>query len=107
MQKKKNTLNTFLVFLVFLALAHPLLADGQWQGSRLSQATIEAAQAATHRYHLCLDKEIKDIALAGKDLRAVTDLVLKKCEPALAPIRSAFEKENVLPVIRFLSPNAN
>ena len=75
------------------------MAGDQWQDSQLSPAAIETAQAATHRYHLCLDKEIKDIALAGKDSRAVTDLVLKKCEPALAPIRSAFEKENVLPVI--------
>ena len=92
----KIILNTLLVF---LALTDPVLAGEQWQGSQLSPVTIETAQTATHQYHLCLDKEIKGIALAGKDSRAVTDLVLKKCEPALAPIRSAFAKENVQPVI--------
>ncbi len=99
MHKQKKTLNTLLVFSIFLPLNHSSATDDQWQNSQLSSATIKAAQAATHQYHLCLDHEIQHIPLVGKDSRAVTDLLLKKCEPALEPIRTAFEKENVLPVV--------
>lgn len=89
-----------IIFCIFLSpVFHKATAQEQWESSQLSDETMELALAITRQYHGCLNQEVTRIPLSGKDSRAVTDMVLKKCEPKLTPIREAFTKEKVTPSI--------
>ncbi len=70
-----------------------------WQPTTLSSATIEKTRVATQAYHVCLDKEINAFRLIPMDSRDATNIILKKCESELTPIRTALLAERVPPKI--------
>lgn len=88
-----------LVILMVVAVDNDVAADSKWESSQLSMETIDTVRSTTQKYHQCVDKELNQITLAGKDSRAVTDFVLKKCDYQLKPIQDAFAQENVSPAI--------
>ena len=70
-----------------------------WQPTTLSSATIEKTRVATLAYHVCLDKEINAFRQIPMDSRDATNIILKKCESKLMPIRMALLAEQVPPKI--------
>jgi hypothetical protein len=71
----------------------------KWQPTTLSPATIEKTRVATQAYHVCLDKEISALRQIPMDSRDATNIILKKCESELTPIRTALLAEQVPPKI--------
>ncbi len=66
-----------------------------WQPTTLSSETIEKTRVATQAYHVCLDNEINAFRQVRLDSRHATNIILKKCEFELTPIRTALLAEQV------------
>jgi hypothetical protein len=71
------------------------LAEGEWNPSTLSDASISQAQAAKLAYQQCLDAEMQKSLASSADSRALTDAILNACEDRLKPIRTAYDAEKV------------
>ncbi len=68
---------------------------GQWEVSALSEQTIAKANAAVMDYRQCLAGETAVKAKERFDPRDIANTILKACEERLAPIKTAYDAENV------------
>ena len=95
--------------LLIVAAGPALSAPKTWQPTTLAPQTIEKTRTATQAYHVCLSNEIKSLQHARLDSRDATNVILKKCESELTPIRDALLAEQVPPKIadRFLFRKRN
>jgi len=71
----------------------PVKSD--WQPSTLREETIAKANSAVRNYHQCLNDETLALADDPADPRAIADLILKRCEDKMMPIKAAFDAEQV------------
>jgi hypothetical protein len=69
--------------------------DDEWKPSTLSEETIAKANAAVRDYQKCLNDETLARINDQVDPRAIADAILKQCEYKLAPIKTAYDAENV------------
>ena len=102
--KIKNTAQTTAPQVTQQATETPQPSAKQWNGSSLSEATIQQIQEDKHTYKQCVYQEAQKKGYQKFDSRVATDAVIKQCEPTLAKIRTTFTKEGVPEVItdRFL-----
>lgn len=70
-------------------------AGGDWQESVLQTATLEKVYKTTGAYQRCMGEALRAQVDNKQDSRALTDAILKKCEPQLQPMREAFAAEKV------------
>lgn len=76
----------------------PLLAaaeEGGWETSKLKDTTIEALNRQTVIYHQCISDDARNYLHNEADARVLADMVLKKCEAQLTPLRETFLSEGV------------
>ncbi|MGI9211916.1 MAG: hypothetical protein ACR2HF_05545 [Methylococcaceae bacterium] len=66
-----------------------------WQGTSLSDETLQKVQRTLVDYQQCITEQTQGHINDRLDSRAITDLVLKKCEERLAGIKTAFDGEKV------------
>ncbi len=89
-------MNHFLIGLILvIGCAGGLQAEEQWQASTLSAETIRKIQSETAKYHHCLGGEVKQFQQKRMDSRDAANLILKRCEAKLLPIRETFLAQNV------------
>ena len=89
-------MNHYLIRLILvIGCVSNLQAEEQWQASTLSAETINKIQSETAEYHRCLGGEIKQFQQKRMDSRDAANLILKRCESKLLPIRETFLAENV------------
>ncbi len=84
-----------LILVIGCVSASNLQAEEQWQASTLSDETISKIKSETAEYHRCLGGEIKQFQQKRMDSRDAANLILKRCESKLLPIRETFLAENV------------
>lgn len=84
-----------LAGLFLISFSQIIHSEGTWSPSTLSETTKQTTQSATTDYHTCLNREISNFKSPGKDSRDTSNLILKKCESQLFPIRRAFAAERV------------
>ncbi|TAN48978.1 MAG: hypothetical protein EPN21_13430 [Methylococcaceae bacterium] len=70
-------------------------AADEWQESALKAATLEKVYQIANQYQRCMVKELQSQVGSDQDSRALTDSILKKCEPQLSPMRDVFTAEKV------------
>lgn len=95
---RKTTTNRFsLPVLALAALAVPagVWAEGEWQPSTLSDATLAKVHEAAQAYQTCLNDEFRAHVDEDVDSRLQTDRILHACENRLAPMKVAFDAEKV------------
>ena len=66
-----------------------------WQGTSLSDETLQKVQRTLVDYQQCITEQTQGHINDHLDSRAITDLVLKKCEERLGGIKTAFDGEKV------------
>lgn len=71
----------------------------RWQPSTLSDETKQTALSASRDYFQCIQHQLMHYRYNGGDSRYETQALLRRCEPRLEPIRTAFAKEGVDPRI--------
>jgi hypothetical protein len=69
--------------------------ESKWKPSTLSDQTIAKANAAVRDYQKCLNDETLARVNDQLDPRVVADTILQRCEYKLAPIKAAYDAENV------------
>lgn len=69
--------------------------EEEWQESVLKAATLEKVYKIANQYQRCMVEQLQGQANAEQDSRALTDSILKKCEPQLSPMREVFTAEKV------------
>lgn len=91
----------FLLYVLGLLImpTGSVISAKTWQPTTLSPAAIEKTRVATQAYHACLDKEINVFQQVRMDSRGAANIILKKCEFELTPIRTALLAEQVPPRI--------
>jgi hypothetical protein len=79
------------------ALGAPALlrAEGEWQPSTLSKATLAKVHEAAKAYQDCLNEEFRAHVGEDVDSRLQTDRILHACENRLTPMKAAFDAEKV------------
>jgi len=96
--------HALLIFFSLLAVK-PLLAQDNWQESIITDASRQAIVAATQTFHSCLQSELKSYTMkASTDPRAVSDIILRKCESQLQPLTQIYTQASVPPklITRYL-----
>lgn len=78
-----------------LAASSLVRAEGEWQPSTLSEATLAKVHEAAKAYQDCLNGEFVAHGDEGVDSRLQADRILHTCESRLAPMKAAFDAENV------------
>ncbi|HHJ38166.1 MAG: hypothetical protein AXA67_03490 [Methylothermaceae bacteria B42] len=92
---KTNILVWSFLLLAGCATTEKSAQPKHWQPSTLSSQTIQSARQASNDYFSCIEHELIRYQYRGGDSRYETGKLLKRCENRLAPIRTAFAKENV------------
>ena len=69
--------------------------SGTWTDSTLSEQTLKKIQASTFDYQQCLNQQLMAGIPTETDPRAVTDMILSRCENRLIPIKTTFDAEKV------------
>ena len=69
------------------------------RASALSDEAKETALKASREYFGCIDHELRRYRYRGGDSRHETQALLRRCEPHLQPVRTAFAREGVDPRI--------
>jgi hypothetical protein len=90
--QKKLLLSVLSLCLPCMALAAP---DEQWQATTLSDETLQKVQRTLVDYQQCVNDETRAHSSDRLDSRAITDIVLKKCEQRLGGVKTAFDAEKV------------
>ena len=94
---KRFICTLFVAF--FLPSATPLSAEEEWAASAFSEATIAKINQETAVYHRCLSDQLATFRINNADSRDATNLLLKKCEAQLVPVRDTLIATNVAPAI--------
>lgn len=83
--------------MLLAALGAPALlrAEGEWQPSTLSEATLAKVHEAAKAYQDCLNEEFRAHVGEDVDSRLQTDRILHTCENRLTPMKAAFDAEKV------------
>jgi len=89
--------HTFTLVLtgVLMAGCQSAPVESQWKPSTLSEQTIAKVNAAVRDYQKCLNDETLARVNDQADSRAIADTILRRCEHKLAPIKAAYDAENV------------
>jgi hypothetical protein len=69
--------------------------SGTWTESTLSEQTLKKIQASAFDYQKCLNQQIMAGIPTETDARAVTDMILRRCEDRLIPIKTTFDAEKI------------
>lgn len=87
----------FRVLLAAIALSalQTVRAEDEWQGTTLSDQTLEKVNLALVAYQSCVNSETRARVGEQADSRALTDRVLKTCEEKLSKVKAAFDSEKV------------
>ncbi len=80
--------------LLVLQTAHAA-PNEEWQGTTLSDATLQKVQLALVGYQQCVNEDTQAHINDKMDSRALTDAVLKRCEEKLGAVKTAFDQEKV------------
>ncbi|WP_370525787.1 DUF2760 domain-containing protein [Methylococcus sp. BF19-07] len=83
--------------MLLVALGAPafLHAEGEWQPSTLSEATLAKVHEAAKAYQDCLNEAFRAHVGEDVDSRLQTDRILHACENRLTPMKAAFDAEQV------------
>ncbi|WP_017365876.1 DUF2760 domain-containing protein [Methylococcus capsulatus] len=83
--------------MLLAALGAPALlrAEGEWQPSTLSEATLAKVHEAAKAYQDCLNEAFRTHVGEDVDSRVQTDRILHACENRLTPMKAAFDAERV------------
>lgn len=83
--------------MLLAALGAPTLlrAEGEWQPTTLSEATLAKVHEAAKAYQDCLNEEFRAHVGEDVDSRLQTDRILHTCENRLTPMKAAFDAEKV------------
>ncbi len=84
-------------FVLVLFSAPTILADPAetWQATTLSDETLQKVQQTLVSYQQCVNDQTQGHINDKLDSRAITDIVLKQCEPKLGAVKTAFDAEKV------------
>jgi hypothetical protein len=84
-----------VALLAALGVPALLRAEGEWQPSTLSEATLAKVHEAAKAYQDCLNEEFRAHVEEDVDSRLQTDRILHACESRLTPMKAAFDAEKV------------
>ena len=84
-----------------LLTANSYAADSknEWQGTTLSEATIEKIQTGQYDYKKCVSSEMQKSAYQSQESRQATDAIMKQCESVLSKMRELYLEEKVPEVV--------
>lgn len=80
---------------LWVIAASAMAGESEWQASTLTPATLKKVYQAAGVYQNCVGNALRAQINNKQDSRAVTDGILKQCEPQLQPMRDAFTSEKV------------
>ncbi len=89
--KKLLTALLLLPTVLFAAKDKP----AEWQGTSLSDATVEKIQAAKYKYNKCIVKALESQAKEKIDIREGAAKVVKQCETELSQVKTVYNAEKV------------
>ncbi|HYE35327.1 hypothetical protein [Methylocaldum sp.] len=84
-----------LIVGALLSALQPAFGDDEWQGTTLSDQTLEKVKLALVAYQGCVNNETRTHIGDQLDSRAITDRILKTCEEKLSKVKAAFDGEKV------------
>lgn len=89
----------FCLLALCLIFAKPVLAAKDssdiWQGTKLSDESIENIQKAKYKYMQCITSEVQKQTYVKMDTRIATDKILQHCEKYLGHVKTVLQQEKV------------